>query len=256
MRKFLFSYKMGSRGGRELARSLGVRRIKHRNSRYRPRHSDVVVNWGSSETDRLHPATVVNANSYMASNKLTAFNKMREEGVRNIPFFTTSYEAALEHISGKVVGRTLLSSHSGQGIVLADNVSELEGREDIKLFLPYIKKEKEYRVHVFRHEDGCSFDVQQKKKVRGSEATNYQVRNHSNGWVYCREDVEYDERLFDIALSAVSSLGLSFGAVDIIYNRYYDKLVVLEVNTAVGLEGQTLPLYTYNISKLISSLSS
>lgn len=243
-----------SHSARDLSRATGIKRIKRNNSRYRERVGDVVVNWGSSDVP-FSRAIVLNGNSYIASNKLTAFRKMEEMGIENIPYFTTSYEDAVENITGKCVARTLLSSHSGRGVEIVEDVSELEGREDVRLFLPYIKKKYEYRVHVSAL-DGV-FDIQQKKKRRDVEDVHYQVRNHGNGWIYARDGLNIDDSslLASIAEQAVRALGLHWGAVDIIYNEYYNQYTILEVNTAVGLENTTLINYSSMINRLINYYS-
>jgi glutathione synthase/RimK-type ligase-like ATP-grasp enzyme len=42
---------------------------------------------------------------------------------------------------------------------------------------------------------------------------------------------------------AVAALGLDFGGVDVIWNERRQMAYVLEVNTACGLEGQTVNDY-------------
>ena len=114
------------------------------------------------------------------------------------------------------------------------------------LFVQYIKKAKEYRVHVI---NGRVVDVQEKRKRRSVEndLVDYRVRNSGNGWVYCRDDVDYGVELVDLAVDSVRCLGLDFGAVDVIYNSHYDKYYVLEVNTACGLENTTLDNYVEHL---------
>ena len=79
----------------------------------------------------------------------------------------------------------------------------------------------------------------------------YQVRNHENGWVYCRDDLDVPASVFSDATSAVAALGLDFGAVDIIWNQNQARSYVLEVNTAPGLEGTTLTKYVEAIRSVM-----
>lgn len=153
--------------------------------------------------------------------------------------------------NGPVVCRTLLRGHSGRGIVIADDVSELV---QAPLYTQYIKKQSEYRVHVFF---GEVIDIQ--KKMRRSDTpdseVDWRVRNHSNGFVYGRDEVRLPDGAQQLCIEAVSALGLDFGAVDIIHNAHYDEYYVLEVNTAPGLSGTTLEVYTDAfIKKLEDSL--
>lgn len=135
--------------------------------------------------------------------------------------------------------RRKLNGHSGAGIVVAARVEDIV---DAPLYTQYVKKAKEFRVHVAF---GQVIDVQAKRKrIDFSGEVNFAVRNHDNGWVYCRENIEEPADLRDQALRSISALGLDFGAVDIIYNQHYNKCYVLEVNTAPGLEGTSVTKYT------------
>lgn len=156
------------------------------------------------------------------------------------PEFTEERSTAETWIAeGKVVvARTKLNAHSGAGIVLAARIEDLV---DAPLYTTYIKKAQEFRVHIAF---GQVIDVTQKRKRTDFEGeVNYAIRNHQNGWVYCREDLTEPEDLRNQAVAAIESLGLDFGAVDIIYNKHYNKCYVLEVNTAPGCEGTTVEAY-------------
>lgn len=236
-----------SASAKALADALGVKRWKSRVCDY----GDVVINWGcSSIPNQLGRAALINFNAGCATNKLETFNLLsqQDELEEYIPYYTKSYQEALENISGKCVGRTKLSGHSGEGIVIVDDVTMLDGRDDIKLYLPYMKKKHEFRVHVINTPYGVYTDVQQKKRKRGAEHLDNQIRNYSNGWIYSRNDIQLDvenlSTLIEIAKVAVSALSLSFGAVDIIYNERYNKFTILEINSAPGLKGSTLDFYS------------
>jgi glutathione synthase/RimK-type ligase-like ATP-grasp enzyme len=119
------------------------------------------------------------------------------------------------------------------------------------LYVQYKKKRDEYRVHMFR---GGVIDVTQKRAVNQEDRTetfNRQIRNHGNGWVFCREDVDPPDAVWGQAYSAVRALGLEFGAVDVIWNDHYQTAYVLEVNTAPGLEGTTLERYVEAIRSIM-----
>ena len=108
-----------------------------------------LLNWGHSaiafDTARSivlnRPEAVANA-----SNKLTAFAKMAAAGV-NIPEFTHDLEIAKGWINEDriVLCRKLLRANSGRGIVVAKTLEELV---TAPLYVKYIRKEKEYRLHV------------------------------------------------------------------------------------------------------------
>ena len=173
----------------------------------------------------------------LASNKINTFSRWARSNV-SCPDWTTDHSTASTWIAeGKTVfARTQLQGHSGSGIVIASNPDELVRAP---LYTKYIKKKKEFRVHVFNKE---VIDIQEKRRSMGSDA-GFLIRNHANGFVFCRDDIVEPADLRDVAIQAVTSLGLDFGAADIIYNEHYNKCYALEVNTAPGLEGTTLQSY-------------
>ena len=243
---YLVPYNMGSNSCKLLKEALEQRgiktlRIPHDSPRdVKPEH--LMINWGSSAAHcDLNKATSVKA----ASNKLNTFEQLSIGNVY-IPEWTTSSEVAQGWFDDgeRVVCRTILNSHSGRGIVLSSKEDQVE-LVTAPLYVKYKKKRKEFRVHVC---DGLVIDVVQKKKRSDfEEEVNPFIRNHSNGWVFCREDITEPEELRSIAVSAVSALELDFGAVDIIWNEHENKCYVLEINTAPGLEGTTVTNYANSI---------
>jgi len=249
-RLVILPYKLGSQSAKRLADGvterlqLKVRRIGHVGN-YRPNLRSLVVNYGSSVAPvwlnltrerQLNPPY----SCHVASNKLEAFKLFSENGVSCVEW-TTSQEQALQWIStgSVVVCRTTLTGHSGSGIVLAFAPAELVAAP---LYTKYKKKKKEFRVHVFKE---TIIDVTEK---RGStqnrpEGLASLIRNHRNGWVFCRDNVVEPATLRNLSVDACRALCLDFGAVDILWNEYENKGYVLEVNTAPGLEGTTLTKY-------------
>lgn len=209
--------------------------------------SRIVVNWGSSESFESVPyCRVLNNpdNVRFASNKLYTFQKFNEHQVP-CPAWTTDKEVAEEWIAKghTVFCRTRLQAHSGQGIVIASDLTSLV---NAPLYTKYIKKRREFRVHVFK---GKVIDVQEKRRAYHSNDADFLIRNHSNGFVFCRDNVVEPPDLRNVGVMAVSSLGLDFGGVDIVYNEHYQKCYALEVNTAVGLAGSTIEAYTTAIKE-------
>jgi glutathione synthase/RimK-type ligase-like ATP-grasp enzyme len=237
----IYAYKPGSASAKALAGKLNVKRIKHVGSRWKPRARDTVINWGCSNLpEKLLVCDVINAPEAVckAANKLLAFEAMAMAGVLT-PRFSTVAKDAMEWGYVKVVCRHKLTGHSGEGIEI---VQENAAMPDAPLYVEYIKKKEEYRVHVaFGH----IIDVQRKGRNRDvpDEDVNWQVRNHGNGFIYMRGGVALTDRCRALALAAVESLGLDFGAADIIWNERDDTYYVLEVNTAPGLSGTTLEKY-------------
>lgn len=247
----LFPYKNGSSGAKDLADALGIRQIKRERSRFRGSQEKLVINWGSSETtEEVSKCQVLNKPEAvaLATNKLRFFqhiNFINRQGndYCEIPLFYTSINQAASLIDAgyKVVCRTVLTGHSGEGIVIASTTGELV---TAPLYVQYRPKKREYRVHVFT---GEVVDVQRKARDLEvpEERVNWQVRNHDNGFVYVRDENINDipRQVLGNALAAVRMCGLDFGAVDVIYNEATTQASVLEINTAPGLSGTTLEGY-------------
>jgi glutathione synthase/RimK-type ligase-like ATP-grasp enzyme len=245
----LFPYKIGSLSAKRLARTLGILRVS---PTYNARRKDVIINWGNStpphfrwmEQDLNKPHAIA-----LASNKLETFREFRSNSFIDIPDWTTNPEEA-QHwldLGLKTYCRRLLSSHSGNGIVICNDGDKLVSAP---LYTLHTKHKHEYRVHVFRDQ---ILDVQQKKKKLGYGNGNG-IRNHSNGWVYARAEIAPTEELLSSARRAVKLLGLDFGAVDIGHRLIDNKFFVFEVNTAPGLEGTTLDKYAKAIYNYYRSL--
>lgn len=210
--------------------------------------NDVLVNWGSSTNIQTedHCNRVMNyvLPVSIATNKLTAFKKMEDAGI-SIPPWTTLQQTVLDWCLSDhtVVVRNKLTGHSGDGIFILEPkmIATLADAMNYQapLYTKYIFKEKEFRVHVVGSK---VIDTQRKIKDPTREVKTWKVRSHENGFIYVRGNIADDHSRDLLAISAVGALGLHFGAVDIIQDKagvYY----VLEINTAPGLEGQTVELY-------------
>ena len=253
MKPIVYPYSMASGGARDLARALDTRRVwPDRNYRHRPNH--LIINWGSSTWPAWHrDAGVVSwLNSphkvRVAAHKELSFQALMDYEV-SIPRFTTNKEVASSWETPVMV-RHLLSSHSGRGCEYVESPTVLP---DAPLYVEYIKKATELRVHVMKMPDGTydCIDYRQKKVRQGSEGNNFQIRSYANGWVFTREGVQVSPRAQALAMSALMALQLDFAAVDIIHNAHRNEYYVLEVNTAPGLQGSTLDNYVHSIRRYL-----
>lgn len=168
--------------------------------------------------------------------KVEQFRRFHSQGA-SAPKYATSLDGARNLETKLVVVRTLTSASEGRGISI---VPKEELTQQAPLYTEYIPKKKEFRVHVYNNK---VIDVQEKRRRKGLEKQEYQVRNTANGYVFCRNDLVYSSALTDTALAAVSALGRTQGAVDVIYNEKRDKYYVLEVNSRPGMMGETLRKY-------------
>lgn len=250
----MYTYNKGSEGAKALSTELGIKRIKHEGSKFRGGRGKAIINWGSSNLSdqALACERILNKPEAVrnASNKLKTFELLEEHDV-SIPPYCTNKGDALEILYGQgcLVARTILNGHSGDGIVIVDSPDNLV---EAPLYTLYIPKKYEYRLHVFL---GEVVDVQRKARNKEipDDQVDWKVRNHANGFIFMREGVEVGEEAKKEAINAVKALGLDFGAVDIIYNEKQGKYYVLEVNTAPGLTGATLEVYTKRIKEVFNA---
>jgi hypothetical protein len=208
---------MGSRGAKALAATLSEK-VGHKVFRVKP------VRVGKRIPFTLRAGT----------DKLTQFRRFHEHQV-SAPEFTTDQD-------GAVVCRTLLRSSEGRGIVIAESEGELVAAP---LYTRYVKKKREYRVHVL---NGTVIDVQEKRKKKGVDERDTRIRNVANGYVFCRDGLVEPDGLRALATAATQAVGYSLGAVDIVFNERSSTLYVLEVNATPGMEGTTLESYATAIT--------
>ena len=256
-RPVIWPYKLYSESGAALASALHTKRVRP-NGRYFPRRGDLVVNWGCPELPQWWGnravAQTLNKPQFVrnASNKFATLDILHRSGDPVVPFTSNPEEARqwfAEPIYGRklnaVLCRTLTRANSGRGIVLAKTPEELVSAP---LYTRYQPKSHEYRVHVW---NGTMIDAQEKRKVNGFTETsgaNPYIRNHPNGWVFCRDNLDVPEDVEIAAIEAVSHLNLDFGAVDIGWHPEIG-VGIYEINTAPGIEGQTLINYANQIRR-------
>lgn len=242
-RLWVYSGTRASNSAKELAAQPGFLRL--RDDRFhKVKPGDMIINWGVSTAIPVPVHYNVPHAIQKASNKLQAFIQMDDNGVKCVDFTEDAKEALKWCQAGQtVVARTKLTGHSGDGILIIEKgkVTSLAQMMEYEapLYTRYIFKEREYRVHVV---GGKVIDTQRKIKDPEKEVTSWKVRSHDNGFIFARNGIDPSKVRNDMAVKACGSLGLDFGAVDIIQDKagtYY----VLEVNTAPGLEGQSVETY-------------
>lgn len=246
-------YRVGPEGFKSEA---GKRRWK-----YGPR-----INWGSSNpfvvTYSDLPPPILNLAGCVgiALSKLKTLIMLKEAG---IPALEATGDV---QVAAQWVGQSTLLCRKdglsgGAGITKLEPGAMIPGNlVNSDFFVKYWKKTHEYRVHVFK---GVAIDIQQKRK-RTDWDGNYDpmIRNFDNGWVFCHDNIKGTEQelqlLRSTAISAVESIGLDFGAVDILARFGTDgplrKHVVCEINTAPGLEGTTLDKYVQAIRGYLNAV--
>jgi len=256
----LYPYKNGSEGAKALANSLDILQIKKEGSRFRGGPEKLVINWGNSmSTEEVDKCAVINHPKSVAlcANKLHFFQAAQRWNENSglidqimMPMFSTNMDWAGDYVRAgyKIVCRTVLNGHSGEGVVIAETADQLV---KAPLYVEYIPKKSEFRVHIF---DGQVVDVQ--RKARNPEIpddqVNWQVRNHQNGFIYVRDEAadNVPRGVLTNAINAVKMAKLEFGAVDVLWNDRQARAYVLEINTAPGLTGTTLEGYKSRLEQV------
>lgn len=237
-----------SNGAASLARRMGVRRIKRQGSAYRGKEQDVVINWGGTERqDWMGSVRVLNHPYALAGviDKLQFFGQVK--GKISIPPYTTDKKEAAAW-GRDVVVRHLLRASEARGVEVVKKGGTLP---NAPLYVQYIPKIDEYRVHFI---DDRIIHVQRKARRLDvpDKDVNWQIRNHDNGFIYTFQDVVPPKKVIQEAEKLISLALIDFGAIDIIWNKERKTAYVLEVNTAPGLEGTTLEIYSENFQSFLS----
>lgn len=245
----IYPYNSASASVKALSKALEIKRLKREG---KPITCDVLVNWGCSSIPReIKNNLLLNAPGAVAraSNKLQAFEVL--QGHVPIPQWTTSPQDASEWLLGGsvVVARDILNGNSGKGIRILEGAAGVGEVGNSPLYTKYIKKQEEYRVHIFRGE-AIMLQRKARKKEVADDQVNWKVRNHANGFIFAHKDVVVPPDGISDCILAIGLLGLDFGAVDLLEDRA-GKCYILEVNTAPGLEGETLTRYTEAFRKMM-----
>lgn len=230
----------GARVLRDAIRAEGINcRIRRRSAVSRLRASSMLINWGCSSGTQ--PPHLNNYDAVEASvDKRDAFEVMGLAGVR-IPRYTTTPPRVDTNVGDVMwLERHDVTGHGGRGIKVV-RPGEKWSEQDAPLYVQYVPKLQEFRVHVFAVDDDPRCLSRQKLGVEGFGRDRNQrlIRNTDNGWVLgLVRDQRASMLAEEEAVKAVHALGLDFAAVDVIIGRDDGLAYVLEANTAPGIEAE------------------
>lgn len=224
-----------------------------------PVQSDKIVMWAQ----RAHsPNHIGITRTY---NKVEQLQRFRAAGL-NTPDYTTDRELATAHLIGgrRVIGRTLYGTQ-GKGIQSPGRLWRLhwlgQHRQPRNIRRAWSRSEwfsilendpyTEYRFHIV---NGKSVMRMQKTHTYPTLQGPLPIRNRKNGWTFIRDCTIPTEDLRETAKKAVEALGYPWGAVDLLYNTNTGRIVVLEVNSAPGMDDRTATVYSQEIAKLVQGL--
>lgn len=205
----------------EVAKELGAKRIGNNwPSKVELKSGDVVVNWGAQIQDAPRGVKILNKTPLL--DKFTQVGELVKAGVATITA-VRKLEAWIHRANMHEDGNDLRDnppSHGGFWV----------RREPIV---------KEFRVHSF---DGKS--IRAGVKEPASSSAHPWIRTYTHGWRINCNHFRSTAEMRDIAHAACRALKLEFGAVDI-GQREDGSLLVIEVNTAPGIETDTQPASAY-----------
>lgn len=227
---YVYPYTSGSESAKLLANRLGALRIKLTDSNYEYKEGDLVVNWGNSHCPYpcLNPAALLK----QTINKLSLFRQLIQKGfATSLPLYWLDARDVPDD-AFPVLCRTRLEGKDGEGIVIAKTRDKLV---EAKLYTKLITDCQEYRVTVFK---GYGVTDIQEKCPRSGVSAHPTIKTYANGWGFQRRNLAGYPSMGIFAEKILEATGLDFAGLDIIYKdgKYY----VLEVNSAMGLEGEAL----------------
>jgi hypothetical protein len=196
------------------------------------------INWGCSKLLIKNPDLVLNKDYAVkrAVFKKKLYSILEQNGIPTVEN-TGEKEVARKWLDdGNIVFARKDGLYGGKGIELLAHGDEVP---EADFYTKYIKNREEFRVHTNKF---GVFDVTQKKRKKDEKQNEY-IRNRKNGWIFARKNLNLPDNLEKLALETIKATELDFGAIDMIYDLDTKKLMVLEINTAPGLQGTTLLKY-------------
>lgn len=192
------------------------------------------------------------------ADKLEQYKKFQQLGINGLEFTTDQAIAGSWFMSGNlVVGRKLLSSYEGKGIVMFEP-HKAPTKEDVlacKVFTKFIPKEREFRVHVFKGTPLVTLEKKLKNDWKGP--TSEYIKNTEHGYVFCQHDVSIpsalQKQINDLAVASSKVCASDFQGIDIGYHEAKKNLFVIEVNSAPGIEGSNVKRYCDAIESYLAS---
>lgn len=190
---------------------------------------NAVVCWGAGYSGNL-PSLNGKTGSM---DKYQQFVAMRGAGVPTPLFFPGN--VSTEAVRSYPLLARKKHHHGGTDIMLILQKEDLALRRaaGAEFFVQYIPRMCEYRVWIYRRRHLGTYQ----KVLRHPEQYTKVGCNFDNGFAFDLARIETVPRAaIDASMAAVDSLGLDFGAVDVLMGTDH-KAYVLEVNTAPGVEG-------------------
>lgn len=209
----------------------------------------LLLRWGSRRKMPPARATLNSAKAIaLASDKFAAIERWEDVGLPTVQAFRHWGDAQAAARGGVILGRTRVGMR-GQGITVYGSIDGLprSPRLPHEWYSLYEKPTREVRIHVVGnkivHVQGKFLDFPDLAE------SNPYVRNHRGGYRYRTPRQKLLKERREIAIEAVRSLGLNFGAVDMLLFGSEKEAKLLEVNTAPACSPLTLQHYADALTK-------
>lgn len=222
MKLKIVPYKMTSEGAKLLQKKLSEL-VGYYVYRGRAVKDHKLIQWGTSP------------------DKLRNFKLMADRGVPTVPFTTSKKEAQKWLDAGHVVYARTPGGERGKNIHV---VQPNELLPDMPLYTRRVKNWTEFRVNV-AYDKAIHFS--EKRQAVEVKKINKYVRSQDGGWSFRRPTTPIPAELAQIAVNATKAVGLELSGVDIIWNKFYNKCYVLEVNSAPWLNENIANKYATEI---------
>ena len=221
----IFIYGKGT--AKTLAREMGIKRIRPPSSREWDDEGDVCICYGYVPYNL--PFQSLNLN--LIGDKEKELVKLQLGGLPTPQFVSAGGLARSRH-------------HAGGGDLLRETGSDY--------MVERLNLTKEYRFHVFNFPTTEPQSVRAGTKVPRTPNPHPWIRSYEGGWKidYGTPPITNSSASRALAERALEVVGYDFGAVDIGIKEDGNP-VVLEVNSAPGLEGNSLLTYAKSLNRLM-----
>ena len=136
------------------------------------------------------------------------------------------------------------SSSKGQGITKYNRVEDIKKYDRNDFYVEFIQGISEHRVYVWENEIVAETNKDISKNIHSF------IRNFNNGSKLIPGFIQHRKRLdiLNASIEAVQRVGLDYGAVDLIIDRY-DNYYILEVNSSPCLAKIWGCFFAYHLNR-------
>ena len=196
---------------------------------------DILIRWGCYGNSALDSQfdKIINTSEalQMASNKYKALCRAIDTGVR-VPGLWTSDRSRIPRWELPVLRRKFHHTR-GLDIRFCATRRDLYRKPRGDYYSKFIRGQDEFRIHMF---DGKI--IRASKKVPLIRGANKIIKNSRNGWGFDEVGIGTVPNLSDLqsqCFDSMNSVGLTYGAIDVIYEDSTRLPYVLEINSAPRL---------------------